>query len=183
MASRGKAGVMYANVLLPPPPPPLLPSSLPRPRMCDAFTCGPLREAWCRPAPRDALGAPASRFWPMGVLSSATRSCGPGLDAPLFRTRLGPREGPQSRRRVLSLLPALSLANALSLEEAEEEEGAPGRASSALPAHAPGAAKAREGERGRQRARVVAAHRHPPLPAPLSLLRGGGGDGRNPPCG
>ena len=54
----------------------------------------------CRPAPRDALGAHASRFAAVGDRSSGTRSWGPGLDAPLFRTRLGPREGPQSRRRV-----------------------------------------------------------------------------------
>ena len=39
------------------------------------------------------MRAHASRFWPMGVLSSGTRSWGPGLDAPLLRTRLAPREG------------------------------------------------------------------------------------------
>ena len=37
---------------------------------------------------------------PRRVLNSGASSPGPQLDAPLFRTQLGPREGPQSRRRV-----------------------------------------------------------------------------------
>ena len=54
------------------------------------------RQAQQGDARLDAAGPCSPAFWPMVVLSSGTRSWGPGLDAPLFRTRLAPREGPQT---------------------------------------------------------------------------------------
>jgi len=67
--------------------------SLPPPSPSSPPTPGATRGARLEGVSRPSRG-------PRRVLNSGASSPGPQLDAPLFRTRRGPREGPQSRRRV-----------------------------------------------------------------------------------